>query len=278
MRQNWVYNSAESGIRFDSPWREPNVYGRYGTIERNVIWNTRRIQPKVDNHWVYNNTAFDNERGDLSIFSVLEHGGVNKNTITRNNAINTLTGSNNKGEIIPIHGVHDHNWVGLELGKDVKDQLRDPDNFDFRPKSGSELIDRGMVVAGVTDGYMGDAPDIGAYEFGDVNYWIPGRQMSGASFPIPLNGGKTHTSLVDLIWLEGYKAGSHDVYFGSSKDVVEIASKSSPAFKGNQTSNIFNPAKLEAGKTYYWRIDAVLLDSKVVKGKVWKFTADIDAH
>ena len=47
------------------------------------------------------------------------------------------------------------------------------DTLDLRPKSGSVLIDNGTVVPGVTDGYAGAAPDIGAYEFGG-DYWTPG--------------------------------------------------------------------------------------------------------
>ena len=53
-------------------------------------------------------------------------------------------------------------------------------NFDFRPKAGSSLIDQGKHKPGFTDGYIGSAPDIGAYEYGDKNYWIPGYQTKKA--------------------------------------------------------------------------------------------------
>jgi len=44
--------------------------------------------------------------------------------------------------------------------------LADPAVADFRLQAGSPAIDRGVVVAGVTDGYAGSAPDIGAQERG----------------------------------------------------------------------------------------------------------------
>ena len=51
--------------------------------------------------------------------------------------------------------------------------LVDPAGRDFRPLAGSPLIDAGRVLAPVTDGYRGDAPDIGAYE-SSGEHWLPG--------------------------------------------------------------------------------------------------------
>jgi hypothetical protein len=38
---------------------------------------------------------------------------------------------------------------------------------DLRLLAGSPLIDRGEILPGINDDYVGDAPDIGAFEFGD---------------------------------------------------------------------------------------------------------------
>jgi hypothetical protein len=45
---------------------------------------------------------------------------------------------------------------------------------DFVPIAGSAAIDAGMAIAGITDGFHGSAPDIGAYEFG-VAPWTAGH-------------------------------------------------------------------------------------------------------
>ena len=37
---------------------------------------------------------------------------------------------------------------------------------DFGLKSGSAAVDRGVVLPNVTDGFAGQAPDLGALEFG----------------------------------------------------------------------------------------------------------------
>jgi hypothetical protein len=49
----------------------------------------------------------------------------------------------------------------------------DPSNYDFTLTAGSPAIDYGMEIPGITDGYVGVAPDVGAYEFGG-EYWMPG--------------------------------------------------------------------------------------------------------
>ena len=52
-------------------------------------------------------------------------------------------------------------------------RLADPARLDFRPTAGSPLVDAGAVVPPFTDGYIGRAPDIGAYELGGER-WVAG--------------------------------------------------------------------------------------------------------
>ena len=45
--------------------------------------------------------------------------------------------------------------------------LHDPADVDFRLRPGSVAIDAGVRLAGINDDANGDAPDLGAYEFGE---------------------------------------------------------------------------------------------------------------
>ena len=123
------------------------------------------------------------------------------------------------------------------------------------------------------DGIIGDDPDVGAYEYGADSYWIPGFQFTHASRPIPPDGTTTAKADADLMWLGGYKAVSHHVYFGTDPTVVEAAGVDSPDYRGVYTgdNNIHDPGSLEAGKTYYWRVDSVQ-NGRNAKGKTWRFT------
>jgi len=60
------------------------------------------------------------------------------------------------------------NGVAQELsGWSEPPQLASPATGNFRPLITSPLIDHGVVLAGINDGYIGAAPDIGAIEYDD---------------------------------------------------------------------------------------------------------------
>ena len=47
-------------------------------------------------------------------------------------------------------------------------KLYKAEDFDFRLKPGSAAIDRAVILPNVTDGFNGQAPDLGALEFGQT--------------------------------------------------------------------------------------------------------------
>ena len=119
----------------------------------------------------------------------------------------------------------------------------------------------------MTEGYKGKAPDIGAYEFGDTHYWIPGRQEKQAAMPIPVDKHprtKVDTDLMYLIGLKGVKAS---VYLGQSEDSLALVATQ------NHPENIVNlPEPLQPSQTYFWRVDTEDSKGRIAKGKVWSFT------
>lgn len=271
-RYNWVHNTVKQGLRFDNK-NTPNApWGENGNMHHNVAWKTDRIFFKGDKHYIYNNLSFDNHLNDLIVSSNTSIQGHNHKTITRNNLSNKFSGHRSKpGKDYPMPGIVDHNWSGNFKGVDIRTQLRDPDNLDFRPKKDSELVDAGALIKGKNIEYLGEAPDIGAYEYGDINYWIPGFQDKIASVPVPPNESSTVKPDADLMWLKAYKSNVSDVYFGASFDEVNKATKVSALYMGELSNNIFTPpTKLIKGNTYYWRIDSKTNKGKL-KGKVWSF-------
>jgi hypothetical protein len=92
----------------------------------------------------------------------------------------------------------------------------------------------------------------------------------------PRNGAVDVRQTLILKWSPGDNAASHDVYFGTDKDVVRNANTGSPEYKGSKDlgSQSYDPGKLEWDTTYYWRVDGVdnaNPDSPWV-GLVWSFT------
>ena len=182
------------------------------------------------------------------------------------------------GSIMPVAtilpGIADHNFS--EKGASWK-YLRDPANYDFRPKAGSPLVDAGALVnrnevpSRVANfpgqKYVGSAPDIGAYEYGDTHYWIPGRLETTATVPVPKNRSKNVPINADLMFLEAYQAKEHTVYFG--EDPAEL--KAIASFKGTET-NIASPTGLKGKTTYYWQVGALKQSGDEDRSPVWSFT------
>jgi hypothetical protein len=273
IRFNWLHDTTKQGLRFDSSNKPNSPWGQNGRAHHNVAWRTDRIFIKGDKHFIYNNLSFDSHKNDLVISSDIEINGLNFSTMTCNNIAGTLSGHITRARReYPVPGLADHNWVSDVEQRNVRSQLRDPDNLDFRPRCDSQLIDTGIPMEGLDHHCLGNAPDIGPYEYGDKNYWIPGRQWPEASSPVPPDKSTSVKLDVDLMWLDGYKAKSHDVYFSTSETEIGAADHRSSCFKGNKSNNIFDPMKgtLQPYTTYYWRIDAIR-DTDTVKGLVWSF-------
>ncbi|MEN6575653.1 MAG: LamG-like jellyroll fold domain-containing protein [Phycisphaerales bacterium] len=84
-------------------------------------------------------------------------------------------------------------------------------------------------------------------------------------------------------WTASEFAAAHDVYFGAVFDDVNDASRDNPMgvlASQSQTATEFDPAVIEYGRTYYWRIDEVNAapDYTIFKGDTWSFTAEPYAY
>jgi len=310
-RYNWFHHSECKAVRFDG-----QPAGTLGTAVGNVGWQLwQGMQIKGDYQKTVNNTMFEcGRRHDVSIINQIAFGG-GQHSITRNNLADRLSGHRTDEDLQGagrVPGFHSHNWNGLVTGRRVRDLLRDPDNFDFRPRNLPAIVDAGTTLVDdrfvdrswlnnlrftrlarrstkhalmekvacdrgpkntYTRAYLGEAPDVGAYEHGDVHYRIPGRQLPEASFPIPPNNAKCVKSDADLMWLEGKAAVEHRVFLGTDRDRVAEADRTSPEYVGRFTdSNICTPPEgFRKDVRYHWRVDAVESDGTVLKGAVWTF-------
>ncbi len=102
---------------------------------------------------------------------------------------------------------------------------------------------------------------------GDV--WSFTSVPSTAYSPRPWNGLDGVSVDADLIWVSGYMAVYHKIYFGTDKAAVEAGDPS--VFKGDQLVPSFDPGPLAENTTYYWRIDTQDVTWTVHAGPVWSF-------
>lgn len=73
-------------------------------------------------------------------------------------------------------------------------QFVDTMNDDYSLRESSPAVDAGVAIAGITDGFVGNAPDLGAYEYG-AEPWAPGH-----TWGLPL--------IEEQLWAELEAAGS----------------------------------------------------------------------
>ncbi len=183
------------------------------------------------------------------------------------------------------------------------------------PADGAELVDTGVQLSW-TEGFGAKLHTVFFGDnFHDVSNATEGLPQGTATYnPGPLKTGKTYYWRVDefdiidtfkgevwsfttegavvslkpsngavdvkqnqiLSWSPGEAAASHEVYFGTDKEVVRDADTSSPEYKGTRDlgAETYDPGMLEWDTTYYWRVDEVNstnADSPWI-GPVWSFT------
>ena len=171
---NWVHE-GDVGIYLDGSCSNYLVH-------HNLVWDCGIgilcNSPSINTD-VVNNTIVD----IFTSISVRETSSVNftnMNNLTRRSADLGQTVSNN-------------------IAYGSESPFLDEKNFDFRLSPGVDAIDGGTVVAGITDGYLGGAPDVGAYESG-ASYWTPGSSLTAPGFAdlVPVNPGRLRVAQAGL--------------------------------------------------------------------------------
>jgi len=181
---------------------------------------------------------------------------------------------------------------------DTDPRFADPQNGDYRLKSQGgrwDPLSEGWTQDDVTSPCI-DAGDplspIGPEPFpngGLINMGAYGgtAQASKSSSPAlahapnPSNDGIHEDTWINLSWMAGTFAVSHDVYLGENFDDVNDGIPGAPVFQGNQVGTFHvigftgfaYPDGLVPGTTYYWRIDEVddADPNSPWKGSVWSF-------
>lgn len=106
---------------------------------------------------------------------------------------------------------------------------------------------------------------------GDV--WSFTTQALTAYHPSPADGAGNVGPEPVLTWMSGSGAvRQHHLYFGDSSDAVSQGGAETDKGMLDLTDTTFTPGALEGLKTYYWRVDEILVGDTIRTGAVWSFT------
>lgn len=135
------------------------------------------------------------------------------------------------------------------------------------------------------DPFLGEIDDVWLFSRALTAGEIQILMQSSGGYPYALSPSPADSAIhedtwVNLSWVAGDFAVSHDVYLGDNFDDVDAGS--GDAFRGNQTATFYAagfpgfayPGGLVPGTTYYWRIDEVndADPNSPWKGNIWSFT------
>lgn len=122
---------------------------------------------------------------------------------------------------------------------------------DFHLQSNSPGKDHGLVISGITDGFVGDAPDAGAYEYGGTD-WTAGYASPNVGSPdapeISSTGNVTVSSFT-VNWNTVSGATGYKIKYGTSRGIY-----TSTTDVGNVTSA--NLTGLNIDTKYYYAVTA----------------------
>jgi len=92
--------------------------------------------------------------------------------------------------------------------------------------------------------------------------------------PKPSNAAMNVGMNATLSWTPADSAASHELYFGTDKEVVRNADTGAPEYKGSKAlgAESYDPGLLEPDTAYYWRVDEVDDQGNTAKGPLWIFT------
>jgi parallel beta-helix repeat protein len=222
-------------------------------------------EPDISNCIFWNNTDGDLFGCEVR-YSCIERGGEGEGNITLDPLFVDLHNgdyhlNSERGRYWPEHDI----WV--------LDKVTSP------------CIDGGNPNIYITDEPVpnGGRINMGAYggtAEASLSPWQLPYLPHHASNPSPADGADSVDLNINLSWTVGLNAVSHDVYFGTSFEDVNLADRAFPLgmlVSQGQDVNSYATGLLEYGQTYYWRIDEVSSEGMIVTGEVWSFTtAGID--
>jgi autotransporter-associated beta strand protein len=171
IHHNWIHDCQSRNNNFVS-YKSVGIYldnsSKQVIVDHNVIWNVEwsciQINWAGTDLLIYNNTLWSNSGPNSRSMDQWANGF----TFTNVPVWNTLANQNT------YRSTDLSNTCTLSL---TADPFEDFANQNFTPKVGTCPVDAGMVITGYTDGYVGSAPDIGAYERG-ATPWIAGTDWS----------------------------------------------------------------------------------------------------
>jgi hypothetical protein len=169
IHHNWLHDAKNdashqfpvgAGIYFDQNAKPAQV-------DHNVFWNNHKNDVRVEQGKPPFNRFFNNTMASTEpdFWFTFHSYPASSRSDSRNNIYRMSIKPDTPGD--------------NEMTSETDPRFTNAGNggLKFRLRADSPAIDRAAAIPGVTDGHVGPAPDLGAYEFGAVD-WVAGRSTN----------------------------------------------------------------------------------------------------
>ncbi|MFC1637147.1 LamG-like jellyroll fold domain-containing protein, partial [Planctomycetota bacterium] len=225
------------------------------------------------NHYVSKHSCYQfKHRTNLLIFAIWD-GSPYATRISIDNSFN--------GEWHHVVGTYDGSVLKTYVDTKLEGEaphVGDIDLIDLNVNIGKNPNQNDQNFQGAIDEVMIYARDLSESHvkdlfMGNTSFFLKAEK------PQPEDGAIVEDTWVNLSWVPGESAISHDVYLGDTFNDVDGGAEKT--FIGNQTATFLvvgfpgfpYPDGLVPGTTYYWRVDEIQADGTTIVGNVWSFTA-----
>lgn len=186
---NWIHDNTSPSY---TPLIYLDNYDANFVVDHNVCWNSSndsgvRINGPALGHQIYNNTLFNCL--DVGTLAYDSWPNSNPNPAFWTNDVYQYSASNN-----------------LFLSTSPQSQLVNWTNDNFQLQSNAPAINAGVVIPGFTDGYVGSAPDLGAYESGTLAWSAGAGSRPTLVIASPGNSNLVLTASPDAAYYQLYAA------------------------------------------------------------------------
>ena len=135
------------------------------------IWQNGHFR----NNLIMGGTSYALISGSLTAYSTMDY-----NAYRRNDSDRLIHWKDHRGKVgqyqsldafFKTTGLEEHGMMAdydifRKAGPPEKGKTYEPDDYDLRLKKGTKVIDAGIALAQITNGFTGKAPDLGCYELG----------------------------------------------------------------------------------------------------------------
>jgi len=192
IHHNWFHDAESRGKLRKAAGIYLDNNAEAFSVHHNVVWNVEWTNIQIN--WngkdinVFNNTFAKAKGGTMGFWrrkADPKKGRPNPDKLTNVKVWNNIT-----DKVATDQGGNQETERTWDEQANRQNNLIDRNSFvdynnnNFRLKSGGKAVDFGRVINGITNGYKGKAPDVGAYELGDT--WKPGINWNPASGPAGL--------------------------------------------------------------------------------------------